>query len=78
MKTLKHCEVNHRKLKQTCGIEYCMSRSRDELNATTSALQFVPGFIRFKKRLVELTSFYRQQWPVIKNSITANMQLILA
>lgn len=30
------------------------------------------------QKTVELTSFYRQQWPVIKNSITANMQLILA
>lgn len=70
-------EVYHRELKQTCGIECCISCSglaqRNHICITV-----LSWIYRFKKHLVELTSFYRQQWLVIKNSITANMQLILA
>ncbi|NDE18831.1 MAG: hypothetical protein EB000_00075 [Alphaproteobacteria bacterium] len=62
-----HCE-----LKQTCGIECCMSRS-ERAQRNHICIAALTWIYSFKKRLVELTSFYRQQWLVIKSSITANI-----
>lgn len=77
MKMRWNIEVYHRELKQTCGIERCMSRTgRAQRNHICVAV--LAWIYRFKKRLLDSCSFYQQQWLTIKNSITANIQAILA
>ena len=69
-------EVYHRELKQTCGLERCMSRTgRAQRNHI--CLSVLAWIFRFKKRLLDASSFYQQQWETIKGSITTCMQNIL-
>ena len=76
MKMRWNIEVYHRELKQTCGIERCMSRTgRAQRNHICMAI--LAWIYRFKKRLISSYSFYQQQWLNIRDSITANMKIIL-
>jgi len=76
MKARWSIEVYHRELKQTCGLERCMSRTgRAQRNhICVSVLAWLE---RFMIRKTFHDSFYRQQWNNIKQSITLNMKISL-
>lgn len=70
-------EVYHRELKQTCGIERCQARTgRAQRNHIYLAI--LAWLEKYKRRCRELISLYAQQWDVIKNAISTEMQRILA
>ena len=77
MKMRWNIEVYHRELKQTCGIERCMSRTgRAQRNHICLAV--LAWFFRLRKRLLESTSFYQQQLDVIKPAIKSNLRFFMA
>lgn len=76
MKARWSVEVYHRELKQTCGIERCQSRTgRAQRNHICLAIS--AWFQKYKRWVFDKTSFYEQDWQILKLSITQNMQLLL-
>lgn len=70
-------EVYHRELKQTCGIERCQARTgRAQRNHI--CLSILAWLDKCRRRIFEKISFYQQDWNVIKNAISNEIQLILA
>jgi len=70
-------EIYHRELKQTCGIERCQARtSRAQRNHIFLAM--AAWYKKHHRYCFKQVSCYQQQWDVIKQSISNEMQLILA
>ena len=70
-------EVYHRELKQTCGIERCQARAgRAQRNHIAMAI--ATWFDKYRRRLTEAISFYRQDWEMIKAGIAQQISTILA
>ena len=70
-------EVYHREIKQTCGIERCQARTgRAQRNHIFLAI--TAWLEKYRRRINEQISFYRQDWEVIKNAISTHMKIILA
>ena len=69
-------EVDHREIKQTCGIERCQARTgRAQRNHIFLAIS--AWFEQYKQRISQKISFYQQKWQVIKNAISDHMRLLL-
>lgn len=69
-------EVYHRELKQTCGIERCQARTgRAQRNHICLAI--IAWVDKYKRRIIDKLSVYRQDWQVIKNSIAVEIKHIL-
>ena len=66
-------EVFHRELKQTCGLEHCQARtSRAQRNhIVLSVLSWIK---QADLRRKHQTSFYQQQWDVIKHAIAKQLK----
>ncbi len=61
-------EVYHRKIKQTCGIERCQSRTeRAQRNHVFMAI--AAWFEEHKLRINHKTTLFKQNWNVIKGAI---------
>lgn len=76
MKARWSIEVYHRELKQTCGIERCQSRTgRAQRNHICLAIQ--AWLEQYRRRINEKITFYQQNWNVIKNAISNQIELIL-
>lgn len=70
-------EVYHRELKQTCGIERCQARTgRSQRNHICMAI--LAWLDKHHRRVHEKISMYAQDWEVIKNGISDNIQKIMA
>ena len=69
-------EVYHRELKQTCGLESCQSRTgRAQRNHIF--LSITAWIQRYKRRVIDGFSFYKQKWDTIKNDISREMSKIM-
>ncbi len=76
MKIRWKIEVYHSELKQTCGLERCQSRNaRAQRNHIFMSIY--AWLNKFKRRMKDNTSFYLQDWEIIKPAITLNMRHIL-
>ncbi len=70
-------EVYHREIKQTCGIERCQAlKSRAQRNHIFLAV--AAWFGQYKIRIRTGTSFYCQQWNIIKSAISKNIKILMA
>ena len=77
MKARWSIEVYHRELKQTCGIKRCQSRTgRAQRNHICLAIQ--AWLEQYRRRINEKITFYQQNWNVIKNAISNQIELILS
>ena len=70
-------EVYHRELKQTCGIERCQARTgRAQRNHICLAIQ--AWLDKHRRRVTEKISLYRQDWEIIKDSISHGIKVIMS
>ena len=70
-------EVYHRELKQTCGIERCqVSTNRAQRN--NICLSIIAWIKKQHRRLLKKLSFYKQDWDVIKSTITNKINSIMS
>lgn len=70
-------EVYHREIKQTCGIERCQARtSRAQRNHIF--LSIAAWFAQHSIRIKIGTTFYAQNWHIIKNAIAEKLKILTA
>jgi hypothetical protein len=69
-------EVFHRELKQTCGLEFCQSRTR-RAQRNHIGFSILTWIRRAKRRSLDNFSFYQQSWNIIKNSVAQNLKMQL-
>ena len=69
-------EVYHREIKQTCGIERCQSRTgRAQRNHIFMAI--AAWFEQHRLRIKYKTTFYQQNWNVIKGAIQSQIKILM-
>lgn len=69
-------EVFHRELKQTCGLENCLSRTgRAQRNHI--GFSILTWIRRARIRSVDNLSFYQQSWDIVKGPIAQNLKMQL-
>lgn len=69
-------EVFHRELKQTCGLEFCQSRTR-RAQRNHIGFSILTWIRRAKRRSLDNLSLYQQSWNVIKDSVAQNLKMQL-
>lgn len=69
-------EVFHRELKQTCGLEFCQSRTR-RAQRNHIGFSILTWMRRAKRRSLDNISPYQQSWNVIKDSVAQNLKMQL-